>query len=92
MSRGGAPGTLYVVEPELDDAEGDAVIADAHGMNLPVVFRAVRELGGTLPRMLVVGCEPRAVEPGIGLSEQVERAVVEAEVLIRELIEKEIRS
>jgi len=29
--RGGAPGTLYVIEPDLDSAPG--TIADAHAMN-----------------------------------------------------------
>lgn len=83
MPRGGEPGTLYVVEP---DVETCASPADAHGMDLPLVFAAVRELGGTLPRTLVLGCEPHAIEPGIGLSPSVERAIPGALDLIRELI------
>jgi len=83
MPRGGDPGTLYVVEPDLDVAGG---VADAHGMNLPVVFAAVRDLGGRMPRTLVVGCEPAQVEPGIGLSATVEHAVPAAIELIRELL------
>ncbi len=102
MARGGEPGTLYVLEPEVDElaspgvagarssreacAEVQAAVADAHAMNLPVVFSAVRELGGRLPRTLVVGCEPAAIEPGIGLSDPVARAVPEALSLIRELV------
>lgn len=84
MPRGGPPGTLYVVEPEVDDL--GASVADAHGMNLPVVFTAVRELGGALPPTLIVGCEPAATEPGIGLSSSVEAAIPAALDLIRELI------
>ena len=105
MPRGGAPGTLYVVEPELEacaspaDAPGDGeagasvampvrsgVSAGPHGMDLPLVFAAVRELGGSLPRTLVLGCEPHDLEPGIGLSPSVERAIPGALDLIRELI------
>lgn len=82
--RGGAPGTLYVIEPEADPPAGG--IASAHGMNLPVVFSTVRELGGHLPRTLIVGCEPADLEPGIGLSPEVARAVPEAVELVRELI------
>jgi hydrogenase maturation protease len=83
MSRGGAPGTLYVVEPDL---ETHGTVADAHGMNLPTVFAAVRELGGAMPRTLVVGCEPADLEPGIGLSPVVTGAIPGALDLIRTLI------
>lgn len=84
MPRGGTPGTLYVVEPELDDAGG---LADAHGMDLRVVSCAVRELGGILPRMVIVGCEPASVEPRLGLSASVAAAIPGAVELIRELVE-----
>jgi hydrogenase maturation protease len=83
MARGGAPGTLYVVEPDLATTGG---VADAHGMNLPVVFAAVRELGGEMPRTLIVGCEPASLEPGIGLSAIVEGAVPAAIEMIRDLL------
>ena len=89
--RGGEPGTLYVIEAEL--AEPDVpVAADAHGMSLPIVFQAVRELGGRPPRTLVVGCEPEVTEPGIGLSPSVARAVPAAVDLIRQLIAQEVPS
>jgi hydrogenase maturation protease len=87
MPRGGTPGTLYVLEPEHDSFAG--AVADAHAMSLPVVFAAVRELGGTMPRTLIVGCEPAEVEPGMGLTPAVERAVPEALALIHELVTKE---
>jgi hydrogenase maturation protease len=83
MARGGAPGTLYVIEPDLAT---HGTVADAHGMNLPTVFAAVRELGGTMPRTLVVGCEPADLDPRIGLSPVVESAVPGAIELIRNLI------
>jgi hydrogenase maturation protease len=82
-TRGGPPGTLYVIEPDLTTG---GTVADAHGMNLPVVFAAVRELGGTLPRTLVVGCEPADLDPHIGLSPIVESALPGALELIRDLI------
>jgi hydrogenase maturation protease len=83
MARGRAPGTLYVVEPDVTTTGG---VADAHGMNLPVVFAAVRELGGQMPRTLIVGCEPASLEPGIGLSDVVEGAVPAAIEMIRDLL------
>jgi hydrogenase maturation protease len=84
MARGGVPGTLYVVEP--DPASDTTPRADGHSMNVPGVFAMVRELGGTLPPTLVVGCEPENIEPGIGLSPRVAGTVPAAIDLIRELI------
>jgi hydrogenase maturation protease len=86
MSHGGAPGTLYVLEPEVAEVAGAA--GDAHAMNLHVVFAAVRELGGRMPRTLVVGCEPATIEPGIGLSQPVAGAVPGALSLIRDLVSR----
>jgi hydrogenase maturation protease len=86
MPRGGEPGTLYVLEPAGDELQGS--VTDAHGLHLPGVFGAVCELGGRLPRTLVVGCEPETVDPGIGLSAPVAAAVPAAIALIRDLITK----
>ncbi|HEY7955548.1 MAG TPA: hydrogenase maturation protease [Polyangia bacterium] len=82
VSRGGEPGTVYVIEPELDD---DAAKLDAHSLDLPSVFAMVRTLGGQLGRVLVVGCEPAAIEEGIGLSPSVQAAVEPTVQRIRQL-------
>ncbi|MEA2319731.1 MAG: hydrogenase maturation protease, partial [Solirubrobacteraceae bacterium] len=56
--RGEAPGTLYVIEPDLGE-ELDGVGFDAHGMDPLKVLALARTLGASaLPRVLVVGCEP----------------------------------
>jgi hydrogenase maturation protease len=55
--RGEPPGTLYVIEPQLDDA---GTTVDAHGMDPVKVLALARTLGAeSLPRTLVVGCEPQ---------------------------------
>jgi hydrogenase maturation protease len=55
--RGERPGTLYVIEPDLDDTRQGI---DAHGMDPVKVLALARTLGDApLPRTLVVGCEPR---------------------------------
>jgi hydrogenase maturation protease len=59
--RGDTPGTLYVVEPDLDDAQASP---DAHGMDPVTVLALARALGGSIPRILVVGCEPASVMTG----------------------------
>jgi hydrogenase maturation protease len=84
-SRGGAPGTLYVIHHE-----GDAAIdTDPHGMSLPAVFATARDLAARLPRVIVVGCEPAVIEPRIGLSPEVAAAIPAAVQLVRDVITQE---
>lgn len=85
VSRGGAPGTLYVIEPDLD---GSGAIPDAHGMDLGNVFTFIKALDGTPPRVLIVGCEATAQREEMGLSDDVARAVDAAVPLVREVLEK----
>lgn len=89
IARGTAPGTLHVVEPEIDGAVEPEEAAGAHGMTLPVVLATVKALGGALPRVLLVGCEPACVDEGMGLSEPVAGAVAGAAELVRELLRSE---
>jgi hydrogenase maturation protease len=91
--RGEAPGTVYVIEPdlgaELAGAPGPAepgVLVDAHGMEPDAVFGLLKVLGGDIPELLVVGCEPAEVTERMGLSPAVAGAVDEAVAVVRELI------
>jgi hydrogenase maturation protease len=88
--RGEPPGTLYVIEPELDD---DDVVPEAHGMDPVKVLALARALGETPPRTLVVGCEPQTHmgpeddEIVAELSEPVRAALDEAERLVQSLLD-----
>ena len=88
--RGGAPGTLYLIEPDLDAPESSGTpLPDAHSLNPVAVLQLVSQLGGRPRRLLVVGCEPAALESEdgrIGLSEPVQAAVDEAVRLIESLV------
>ena len=84
--RGGTPGTLYVIEPGLDEVPAGF---DAHGMDPVKVLALAKTLGGELPRTLVLGCEPAAVEEFTGLSAPVEAALADAEKLLEEVLRKE---
>ncbi|SRR5579883_3019154 len=86
--RGGAPGTVYVIEPEIDTQRGDL---DPHSMNPVNVLRMVRSLGGASCPILLVGCEPEDSGPEegkMGLTPAVSAAVKQAadrvELLIAE--------
>ncbi len=82
VSRGGPPGTLYVLEP---DAESVRSNPDAHSMELSSVFAFVEQFETAPPRTLIVGCEPQSTDPGMGLSEVAQGAVDRAITLVRDL-------
>ena len=87
--RGGAPGTVYTIEPELPANDAPAGF-DAHTLNPVAVLQLIAALGGQAARMLVVGCEPACCDPATpgatGLSPAVEQAVEPAIGAIEELI------
>lgn len=93
VERGGTPGTLYVIEPDLSGlADADAsepTMVDAHDMSPQAVLALVPALGGSLGRVLVVGCEPETVADGMGLSEPVRGAVEEAALMVLDLLAQE---
>jgi len=87
--RGGAPGTLYVVEP---DVRPQDVGLETHGMDPVKVLGLVHALGGTPPRTVVVGCEPLTRMTGeedevvAQLSAPVRAALDEGVRLVEELL------
>ena len=98
--RGEEPGTVYLLEPEIE--EDGEVVLDTHGMDPVKVIKFARALGARPARTLVVGCEPQVVVSGedydemlMELSEPVRAAVEEAVKLVESLVEeidKEVRS
>ena len=89
-SRDGAPGTLYLIDPESDPHALANAAPDSHTMDPCAVLAAVQQMGGTLPKTRIVGCEPDAVDEGIGLSATVQQAIEPAIAMIRRLIESEV--
>ncbi len=90
VSRGGLPGALYTIEPDLDALSPESgVYENAHGLDPVKVLASARSAGAKLGRVLLVGCEPAVLEDEtgeIGLSEKVEAAVDPAIEIIRSLI------
>jgi hydrogenase maturation protease len=93
--RGGAPGTLYVIEPDPDepyDPAAGELMLDPHSLDPVRVLRFAKSMGGNPGRVLVVGCEPETVgsdddwEVTPGLSEPVRQAIDKAVDLIESLI------
>ena len=95
VSRNATPGTLFVIEPDLNDLSETSSPFDGHGMDPVSVLRLAQTLGEIQPKVLVVGCEPADLggeEGRMGLSPEIEAAVEEAttmvERLARELLAK----
>jgi hydrogenase maturation protease len=95
VPRGEAPGTIYLIEPELaalDAVDDQQALVEMHGMDPMKVLRMVRSMGGEVRRILLVGCEPGSFgleeegEGRIGLSGPVEAAVEEGVRLIEDLV------
>ncbi|HEY0754118.1 MAG TPA: hydrogenase maturation protease [Ktedonobacteraceae bacterium] len=99
IARGGTPGTLYLIEPDLTGmtpekgGEAARVGLDAHSMDPAKVLAYARTLGAQPIRTLLVGCEPAVIcenetymDIQMGLSKPVEVAVAEAVKMIDYLV------
>jgi len=89
--RGGVPGTLYTIEPELAEPGNAQAEIEAHGMDPMRVLAVAQNMGANLKHVRIVGCEPATLEHEdgyIGLSPQVGAAVDEAIRIIQSLIQE----
>jgi hydrogenase maturation protease len=88
--RGEKPGTLYVIEPEESSVESnleDGGPIDPHGSDPATILRFVKAIGAWPAKVLIVACEPEAVDDfEIGLSETVNNAINNAVELVNDLI------
>jgi hydrogenase maturation protease len=89
--RGERPGTLSVIEPLLDGAEGRN--PDGHGMDPVQVLRLARTVGSVPPCIRLVVCEPATVTPAdsedivMELSEPVRAALDAAVQLVERVVD-----
>jgi hydrogenase maturation protease len=87
--RGGEPGTIYVLEPDLDAARTYAEPADAHTVDPDAVVAMVAASPACPCRVLVVGCEPASTAPVMELSAPVAAAVDRACDAVIEIVDRE---
>jgi len=77
--HGQTPGTVSLVEPDLDDLDAQPqTIVDAHAMNPMHVLRMAKSMNGSLGKILLIGCQPQTFGPEegqLGLSDCVEASV-----------------
>jgi hydrogenase maturation protease len=92
--RGQAPGTVYLLEPDLRSLDGQGSqegSVDGHSMNPVAVLRMAKGMNTQFKGVLLVGCEPATLggeEGQMGLSEPVQAALEEAVVVIKSLVSK----
>ena len=89
VPRGGAPGTLYVLEPDAVSADVHPDVADAHNLTPAAVLAWLERIGGTSTKLTIVGCEPGSIEEFMDMSPAVTAAVDDAVRTVRDLIAAE---
>ena len=63
VARGGKPGTLYVIEPDLNELNQIEAAVEAHAMDPVRVLELARSMGTELRNIRIVGCEPETFGP-----------------------------
>jgi hydrogenase maturation protease len=93
--RGGQPGSLYVLQPELDrdlNPDSPETLMSPHNLDPANVLRLAAAMGGRLSRLIVVGCEPTPLnadqDMAMGLSEPVQAAIAEAVELVLTVVDR----
>ncbi len=100
VSRGGTPGTLYLIEPDLagidpeKGVEAGRAAMEAHSMDPLKVLAFARTLGAQPIHTFLVGCEPAPLNESeehaamqMGLSEPVRASIDEAVKMIDSLVD-----
>ncbi len=89
--RGEEPGTVYLLAVEVPGPEElteegrQEFLADTHLTVPSKALTLARALNVLPPRVYILGCQPKEHELGMGLSEPVERGVVDAVERLQEL-------
>jgi hydrogenase maturation protease len=92
VPRDQPPGTVYVIEPEIDAASPDAgPMVDAHAMDPVKVLQAAVSMGAKFNRVILVGCQPTPFDAELDmqmeLSPPARAAVDEAISVIESLLQ-----
>lgn len=84
VERGAEPGTLFFIEPEIEDA---VHVPDVHLANPARVLSMAKTIGVLPERVVIIGCQPADTEELCqGLSPPVQRALAIAVQRIEETV------
>lgn len=88
IARGGAPGEIYVLQPDNDPDLASGF--DPHGMHPVQVLAMARTIGEITAPIYIVGCEPQSLgaelEGRMGLSPVVQNSIVKAVAVVNQLL------
>ena len=95
LPRSAAPGTLYIVEPDLSrmgDPSALGMEMNPHGMDPVRVLNLALTMAPVLAPVFIVGCQPNdfgdELDGRMGLSATLQAAVEEASDMVEELVAK----
>ena len=95
LGRGGEPGTLYLLEPDLDsirNSQSTSVTINPHGMDPVHVLGLAFSLGSVNAKIYLLGCEPEdfgdELEGRMGLSKVVRTSIDGAIAMIDSVVER----
>jgi hydrogenase maturation protease len=84
VDRGAAPGTVFVLEPEVPEGEH---VPDVHLANPDRVLTMAKTMGVLPDRVRIIGCQPMEVDEVVmGLSPPVQAALATAVTRIEETV------
>jgi hydrogenase maturation protease len=90
ISRGGRPGTVYVLQPVKESVERDRSL-NPHAMDPASLMALARSMGEIHAEIFIIGCEPEdfgdELEGRMGLSDTVRSVLPEAARAAAELVE-----
>jgi len=99
LSRGGPPGTLYTLQPELTTIAGapsPEMALNTHGMDPMHVLHLALSMGPIEAQVYVLGCEPEdfgdELEGRMGLSPTVQASLPEAVAMLETLVGNLLRT
>lgn len=89
----GPPGTLYLLEPELDSLESAPAMIEAHSMDPVKVLITATAMGAKLGKIFIVGCQPAPADDdecveSVEMSPAVRAAIEPAVEMVESLLEK----
>ncbi len=80
----GEPGDIYVVH--VSGENEDLKVLNAHDIDLKGIISMGEKIGFLPEKLVIVGCHPEKMDPGIGLSETVMEKVDDAVKIIKKLV------
>jgi len=89
MEMEGEPGQISRFQVDIEDVNDSVskpVGGTIHELGLGELLKVSRAIGTLPPKVIIVGCKPGTVNPGLELSDDVERAAYKAADLVLQIL------